>query len=122
MRKSGERIVAAPESGILALGDEVTFEAKHFGIRQRLTSRIVEFDRPSSFTDQMQKGAFKSLRHRHEFRAEEAGTRVTDILDLQAPLGPLGWIAERAFLHRYMKRLIENQELELKRIAESVSD
>ncbi len=119
MRRSGERIVAAPESGVLELGDEVTFEAIHFGIRQRLTSKIIEFDRPTSFTDQMQQGAFRSLRHRHEFLAEGALTRMTDTLDLQAPLGALGWIAERVFLRRYMKRLIENQELELMRIAEN---
>lgn len=121
MRRSRERIIQAPESGVLELGDEVTFEAIHFGIRQRLTSRIVEFDRPYSFTDQMQKGAFKSLRHRHEFKEEGAETRMTDTLELEAPLGPFGWIVERAFLGSYMKRLIEKRGLELKRLAETAS-
>src|SRR5689334_8091018 len=62
-----ERIVAGKSAGLLELGDQVTFEAVHFGIRQRLSSRIIEYDRPHRFTDQMVSGAFKSLRHVHEF-------------------------------------------------------
>ena len=33
-------------------GDTVTWEARHFWIRQRLTSRILECDRPRTFVDQ----------------------------------------------------------------------
>lgn len=66
---SKERIVDAPPSGMLELGDEVEFEAVHFGIRQRLRSKIVEYDRPNRFVDEMQRGAFKRLRHTHEFTA-----------------------------------------------------
>jgi Uncharacterized conserved protein len=121
MRHSGEQIIRAPESQVLELGDEVTFEAIHFGIRQRLTSKIIDFDRPNSFTDEMQKGAFKSLRHRRDFRGEGVETIMTDTLDVVAPLGPFGWIAERAFLRSYMKRLIEKRGLELKRLAETDS-
>jgi ligand-binding SRPBCC domain-containing protein len=122
MRQSNERIVSAPESGVLRLGDEVTFEAVHFGIRQRLTSKIVEFDRPDSFTDEMQKGAFKSLRHTHQFVAESAGTKMIDTLEIEAPLGPLGWIAERVFLRRYMKQLIEQRGRELKQLVENANE
>jgi len=42
---SGERIVEPGRlSGVLQLGDLVTFEGKHFGIRQRFTTKIVEID------------------------------------------------------------------------------
>ncbi len=51
--KTREKIVSAHKSDLLELGDEVTFEATHLGIRQQLTSRIVEFDRPNRFVDQM---------------------------------------------------------------------
>ncbi|MGI8847734.1 MAG: hypothetical protein ACR2GX_05650 [Candidatus Dormibacteria bacterium] len=37
-----ERAVAGKTSGLLELGDEVTWEARHFWKLQRLTSRIVE--------------------------------------------------------------------------------
>jgi hypothetical protein len=39
---TGERAVGSRTSGLLDLGDIVTFEAVHFGIRQRLTARITE--------------------------------------------------------------------------------
>ena len=39
MSRSGERAVAGVTNGLLSLNDQVTWEARHFGIRQRLTSR-----------------------------------------------------------------------------------
>ncbi len=44
---TGERAVAGITSGRMALGDEVTWEARHLGRTRRLTSRITEFQRPT---------------------------------------------------------------------------
>src|SRR5438477_167671 len=67
---SAERIVEPGRlSGLLELGDLVTFEGRHFGLRQRFTAKIVELDRPRSFADEQVRGAFKRLRHVHEFHA-----------------------------------------------------
>ena len=41
-----ERAVAGVTSGLMELNDEVTWEGTHFGIRQRLTSRITALERP----------------------------------------------------------------------------
>jgi ligand-binding SRPBCC domain-containing protein len=49
------------------LNDEITWEAVHFGIKQRLSVRIVEMNRPYSFTDMMLKGTFKSMRHEQTY-------------------------------------------------------
>ena len=118
MAGSGERILLCPPSGLLELGDEVTFEAKHLGMRQRLTSKVVEYNRPREFTDQMVAGAFKSLRHRHRFHKEGDVTLMTDEVILVAPLGPLGWLAERLFLAGYMRKLLIQRGNELKKLAE----
>jgi ligand-binding SRPBCC domain-containing protein len=53
MADSQERAIAGVTSGCIGLGQEVTWEARHFGIRQRLTSRITQFDRPRHFRDTM---------------------------------------------------------------------
>jgi hypothetical protein len=37
-----ERAVAGVTHGLIGLGNEVTWEATHFGIKQRLTVRITE--------------------------------------------------------------------------------
>src|SRR2546423_14707695 len=39
--------------GLLELGDEVTWEARHLGIRQRLTVRISRFERPRRLQDRL---------------------------------------------------------------------
>jgi hypothetical protein len=43
-------------SGVMKLGDTVTWEAKHFGIKQHLTSKITAYERPYRFTDEMVQG------------------------------------------------------------------
>lgn len=116
---TGERIVEGKSEGLLELGDVVTFEGKHFGVKQRLSSKIVAFDRPHSFTDQVIKGAFRSLTHTHSFQAMPEGTLMTDEITFEAPLGPLGRLAEALFLRSYMRNLIVERGKELKRIAET---
>jgi len=116
---SHERAVAGVTSGLLKPGDEVTWEATHFGVRQRLTSRITEFDPPNRFVDEMVRGAFARFRHEHQFLAVQDGTEMVDIFDYTSPLGPLGRLADGLFLRRYMMRLLRARNAYLKRAAES---
>jgi ligand-binding SRPBCC domain-containing protein len=116
---SHERAVGGVTSGLLGLGDEVTWEATHFGVRQRLTSRITEFDPPRRFVDEMVRGAFRSFRHEHQFLERAGGTEVVDVFDYTAPLGPLGRLADILFLSRYVARLLRDRNAYLKRVAES---
>jgi len=45
----GERAIAGVTRGLIGMGQSVTWEARHFGITQKLTSRIVTFDRHGHF-------------------------------------------------------------------------
>lgn len=87
----------------LQLGDEVTFEATHFGVRQRLTARITAVDPPHSFEDRQVRGFFRSLVHRHEFHAEGEGTRMVDVMEFTSPLGGL---FDRYVLGPYLRRFL----------------
>lgn len=91
------------ERRILKLGDEVTFEATHFGIRQRLTARITAVDPPHSFEDTQVRGFFRSLVHRHEFHAEGEGTRMIDVMEFASPLGQL---FDKFVLGPYLSRFL----------------
>ena len=102
-------------------GDEVTWEAIRFGVRQRLTSRITEFDPPRRFVDEMVRGAFRRFRHEHQFLATDSGTEIVDVFDYTSPLGPLGRLADLIFLRRYMTRLLQQRNAYLKQVAESAS-
>jgi ligand-binding SRPBCC domain-containing protein len=118
---TNERAVAGKTAGLLELGDVVTFEAVHFGVRQRLTSRIVEFDRPTRFVDEMVKGAFASLRHVHEFILDGSEVLMRDTLTWRSPLGFLGVIADRLFVESHMRSFMLAKQSELKAYAEEVA-
>ena len=87
---TAERAVAGVTTGLMEQGDEVTWSARHFGIRQRLTSRITSYDRPSHFRDSMVRGAFARFDHDHYFEECVGGCRAREVFDFTSPLGPLG--------------------------------
>ena len=97
----GEKAVAGRTSGLIEQGEEVTWEAVHFGFRQRLTSRIVAMQRPSYFRDSMLRGVFRKMDHDHFFEASPSGTVMKDVFDFTAPFGVLGLLANWFFLERY---------------------
>jgi ligand-binding SRPBCC domain-containing protein len=116
--RHGERAIAGVTSGLIGPGQSVTWEARHFGITQTLTSRIVAFDRPRSFRDSMVSGAFARVDHDHLFEAEGRGTRMVDVFDFASPFGLLGQAVDWLFLARYMRRLVEERARSIKRAAE----
>ncbi len=117
--QTGERVVSRTGSGLLTLGDTITFEAVHFGVRQRLTAKITRFEPPYLFEDHMVRGAFRSFTHQHVFREDRGITVMTDTFDYQAPFGLLGTLAERLFLTRYMKHFLVGRAAFLKQQAEA---
>lgn len=114
-----ERAIAGVMCGLIGVGEEVTWEARHFGLRHRLTVRITELDRPRRFQDIMISGAFKRMRHDHEFIAQAPGTLMVDRFEFESPFGMLGWIVDRLLLSAYMRRFLLRRNQALKDLAES---
>jgi ligand-binding SRPBCC domain-containing protein len=118
----GEQAVALEgvSTGLLALGDTVTWRARHFFIRQSLTSRITAYDPPAYFQDTMLRGAFRSMQHDHYFRVlANLQTEMRDIFRFAAPIPLLGPLAEALVLRRYMQSLLRERNAVIKQIAES---
>lgn len=111
--------MAGVTRGLIGMGDEVTWEARHFGVRQKLTVRVTAFDRPKHFQDVMISGAFKHMVHDHEFAEHPAGTLMRDRFEFNSPLGVLGSIVDVLFLAAYMRRFIARRSAVLKQLAES---
>lgn len=117
---TGERAVAGVTSGLMALGDRVTWRARHFGIWQKLTTEITAFDPPRYFRDSMLRGAFARFDHDHVFEAIDAhSTLMKDAFDFDAPLGALGRVVSRLVLTNYMRRFLLDRNATLVRVAES---
>ncbi|MFD2917756.1 SRPBCC family protein [Psychroserpens luteus] len=122
MEHSNEKAIAGKTSGLIGLGEWVTWEAEHFGIELQLTSKITEFESPNRFADEQVKGAFKSFKHEHVFISEEKGkTLMIDIFEFQSPYGVFGKLANRLFLKRYMTNLLTTRNSFLKQKAEELA-
>jgi hypothetical protein len=91
MHGSGEQAVGGVTSGVMKLGDSVTWRARHFGITFRMTSAITEYGR----------------------------TRMTDVVEFQSPLGLLGYLADGLVLGRYMPHLLRQRNNWLKATLEA---
>lgn len=112
--RTGERVVAGPADGHLKLGDVVTWEARHLGIRQRLTVRISAATPPRYFQDVLVRGAFRTLQHDHYFKAVSGGTLMRDVFEFSSPLGFVGRWFDALFLTRYMTRFLRTRNAQLK--------
>jgi ligand-binding SRPBCC domain-containing protein len=113
-----EKAIAGRTSGLFEAGDWVTWEAKHFGIRQHLTVKITKLEPYTMFEDVMVKGAFRSFVHQHHFEEHGGYTLMKDVFTYDVP----GWIFGKLFdalvLKRYMTRLLRTRNEALKAAAE----
>ena len=119
LASSGETASTSTGRSALALGDEVTFRARHFGVWWSLTSRVTAYDRPVSFVDEQASGPFSVMRHEHLFRQQPDGsTLMVDRMTFRAPLGPLGSAASLV-LAPHLRRLLVQRARFVKASAES---
>jgi len=118
-REHGECVVGETSSGLIELGQEVTWKARHLGFWRKLTAQVTEYDRPHHFRDSQIKGAFKLYNHDHFLQKELDGTVVKDVIEYTVPYGLLGRIANRLFLESYLEFMFTRRQETLKQVAES---
>lgn len=119
MSRHNERAVAGVTKGLINLGESVTWQATHFGMRQNLTSEITQFNRPYHFRDTMVRGAFRHFNHDHFFETKGARTFMRDIFNYTSPLWIFGKIADAFFLENYTKEMLTSRNDLIKQVAES---
>lgn len=110
MAASGERAVAGRTSGLIGLGEEVTWRAKHFGVTHEHCSRITAFARPEHFRDVMLRGRFKRFEHDHYFTERDGSTVMRDLIVFESPLGPLGRLVDVLVLSAYLRMVEQHLE------------
>lgn len=116
---TGEQAIAGTTSGLIGLGQSVTWRARHFLVWQTLTSRITAYDRPHAFQDCMIEGIFASFVHDHRFSVDAGATVMVDRLAYRAPLGVLGAIASSLVVDRHLRRLLAERNRVIAHTAES---
>jgi ligand-binding SRPBCC domain-containing protein len=119
MAHTREEAIAGTVSGLLGLDETVTWKARHLFKTRIMRSRMTAMNRPTSFTDEMVEGDFKSLKHEHYFKSIGNGTLLIDLFHFESPYGGLGRLANRLFLTEYLKKLLESRNDIIREYAES---
>jgi ligand-binding SRPBCC domain-containing protein len=117
--KTNEEAVEGKTSGLIGLNESVTWQATHFGIKQKLTSKITRFDRPFYFKDEQTNGAFKSFVHTHTFSQVGDKVIMKDVFEYQSPFGFAGKIFNALVLTNYMRKFLAERNHIIKEFAES---
>jgi ligand-binding SRPBCC domain-containing protein len=117
-KQTGEQAIAGRTSGLIGMGQTVTWRAKHFGVWQILTSKITEFEQPYLFVDEMVQGVFKNIRHEHHFIKTGDHTVMNDVFVFESPFGILGRLFNWLVLRRYMTKLLKERNRVIKEVAE----
>lgn len=116
---TSEKAIAGRTEGLIENGETVTWEAVHFGVRQKLTSIITKMDKPVYFCDEMVEGAFRSMRHDHFFEIKDDKTLMIDKFFYETPFSIFGAIFDRIILKNYMTKFLEGRNQTIKKFAES---
>lgn len=119
MTRYQETVIAGIASGLIDLGQTVTFRARPFGIWLTLTSCITALDRPAHFRDSMVQGIFRRFDHDHFFVPAPPGTIMRDVFNYTSPLGLVGALGDKLWVQRTLERLLTERNQKIKEIAES---
>ena len=119
LSNTNEKAIAGRITGLIELNESVTWEAKHFGIRFNLTSRITELNKPYMFVDEMVDGPFESFKHTHLFEEKENLIVMHDIFEYSSPYWIFGLIADKIILEKYMRELLVRRNEVIKKCSES---
>ena len=109
--KTGEEAIDGVTGGLIGPNEFVTWRARHFGVIQKLTTKITMYDRPRHFRDEQIRGAFKRMIHDHYFEKMQEAVLMTDCFYFESPFGLIGHAFNRIVLTNYLRRfLIERNE------------
>lgn len=116
--QSNEKAIAGKTSGLIELGETVTFRGKHFGFNLKHQSEITEMETPNYFEDEMIKGHFKSFRHEHTFVTQNSVTVMVDYLQYKVPFGIFGKLFNKLLLKKHLENFLLKRNEMLKVLAE----
>lgn len=111
--------IKSPVSGVeMYEGMIIQYRVSPFaGIGVDWVTEITQIEHHSHFIDDQRVGPFALWHHQHWFAERPDGTtRMRDILHYQAPLGPLGTVADWLFVHRQVRQIFTAREEAIARL------
>jgi ligand-binding SRPBCC domain-containing protein len=117
--QTNETAIAGITRGLIRLNETVTWQATHFGVRQKLTSKITAYEKPFHFRDEQLKGIFKSIKHDHFFKQDENGLVMSDVFEFESPFGVFGRLFNKFILIKYLTKFLTARNNLIKEFAET---
>ena len=117
--KTNEEAIEGRTSGLIGLNEFVTWRATHFGIKQKLTSKITAFEPPFHFRDEQLEGIFKYIIHDHYFEVHGDSVKMRDSFLFQSPLGLIGKLIDTVILTNYLTKILKERNSIIKEFAET---
>ncbi len=105
--------ILTPQPIRMAPGAKIQYALRIRGIPIRWESEITEWDPPHSFVDEQRRGPYRVWIHRHTFEAKDGGTLAGDTVQYAAPGG---WLADRLFVARDLKRIFDYRTARLEEL------
>jgi ligand-binding SRPBCC domain-containing protein len=99
--------VLTPEPVQMRPGTLIEYRLRLHGLPLRWLTLIEEWEAGEMFVDRQIYGPYRLWHHTHRFSAHPQGTLVRDRIRYELPLGPLGAIAHRLFVHRDLARVFD---------------
>jgi ligand-binding SRPBCC domain-containing protein len=96
-------------------GALIEYRLSLHGVGLRWRTRIEQWDPGVSFVDVQLSGPYRRWRHTHRFEDVPGGTRMSDRVEYEMPLGPLGALAHALLVRRSLARIFDHRR---ERIAE----
>lgn len=101
--------VTTPGPIPMAPGTRIEYRLSLYGVGFRWRTHIEIWEPGVRFVDVQLSGPYRSWRHTHEFEDAPGGTRVSDRVEYELPLGPLGGVAHALFVRRALARIFDHR-------------
>jgi ligand-binding SRPBCC domain-containing protein len=106
-------------SGLLNKGDTLTIQVKHFGKPRSVNLRVAGLEKGILYSEEQVKGDLQFYKHDHHFKQVENGTIMIDLVEFGLPKDPIGKLAGRFYLRRYIENIVQRRNRLIKQYAES---
>jgi ligand-binding SRPBCC domain-containing protein len=101
--------VETPRPVPTATGTLIDYRLTLGAIPFRWRTRLEDVVPGTSFVDVQLRGPYRRWRHLHAFEDAPGGTRVSDRVEYELPLGPLGSLAHALFVRRALRRIFDHR-------------
>jgi ligand-binding SRPBCC domain-containing protein len=99
--------VVTPAPIELRAGTLIEYRLRLHGVPVRWLTRIEVWEPPRRFVDGQVRGPYELWHHTHEFEPDGDGTLIRDRVRYRIGFGPLGELAQRAFVGRDLERILD---------------